>query len=52
MSAGWGVVVLVLGLMAVGVKRWDVARATTALDPGAVWASDAHDLMRMDSDKG
>jgi hypothetical protein len=58
MSAGWGVVLLVLGvvvtalMLTVGGKRWDVARATTTFDAGAVGAANAHDLMRMDSDKG
>jgi hypothetical protein len=58
MGIGAGVVLLVLGslvaattlVLTVSVKRRDVACATTTFDAGA--ASDAYDLMRMDSDKG
>ncbi|MCA1562140.1 MAG: hypothetical protein LC753_02470 [Acidobacteria bacterium] len=37
-----------------GVKRWNITSATTTVDvgAGAVAASDARDLIRMDTDKG
>lgn len=53
------VVLLILGglvaaalVSTAGVKRWNITSATTTVDVGAVAASDARDLIRMDTDKG